>query len=302
MDTLKNWRMTFIFTSNVPKEEIADIVLKKACCSQLLLSNQSVQIAAMTFSGERVFVVGIVPNMQDWPKSVQLWMYHSGFMATLPDATRAPISVGGVGQPYNVAAAPSSIGGRMGSSGINSQLTNTDNQQGATTAPVMRPAMDYKSVPVSIQSDKVSYFSEVLYPTFTSERCTDCHSMGDRTTVEKQHEAGGVTGVNGTYTHQAGCGNTSCHNFVKDWRTPPFSMGINWKGKSAKEICTIVTGHLPTAGGLHSHFHDDPRVIWAVSDGWVPQRPRLPTAPPHDKQAWFVLVDEWIDGDFPCPE
>ena len=69
-----------------------------------------------------------------------------------------------------------------------------------------------------------------------------------------------------------------------------------------------MTGHLSSAQDLHKHFHDDPRVVWAVSDGWIPAnakgqgQPLLPTAPPHNQQAWFQLVDYWINGGFPCPE
>ncbi len=301
LDTLTERRVTFLFTSNVPKEEIADVVLKKACCSRLLVSNQSVQIQTMTFSGDRIFVVGLVPDLQSWPKTVEIRLYHSGVMAPPPDAGRAPLSVGGAGQPPDVGTAPSSVGGALPSSALDERLSATDPQRRGT-APIQRPFMDYRSVPVTIQSDKVSYFSKELYPTFSHERCTDCHSMGDSATVEQQHKAGGVYGVNGLRTHEAGCGGTSCHIRVQDWRTPPFALGVPGRGKSAKEICSIVTGHLPAAGALRHHFHDDPRVIWAVSDGWIPSGARLATAPPHDKNAWFVLVDEWIDAGFPCPE
>ena len=68
-----------------------------------------------------------------------------------------------------------------------------------------------------------------------------------------------------------------------------------------------MTSHLPSAGELHAHFHDDPRVVWAVSSGWIPANGQgkgqgfIPTAPPHNMQAWFQLVDKWIDGGFPCP-
>ena len=301
VDTLKEWSVTFLFTSNVPKEEIADIVQKKACCYQLLLSNQSLKVLSLTFFGDRVFLRASVPDMQHWPKTVQLKMFHSGGMATPSDVTRRPSSGGGMADPSAVSRTPSFRGGVAPSPGDKSAITPVQK------APILRPFMDYKSTPVSVQAAKVGYFETVLYPTFSHARCTDCHSMGDPATVEAQHEAGGVSGVNGTSAHKAGCGGSSCHTLVKDWRTPPFAKGIHWKGKSAKEICNIVIGHLPTAGGLQQHFHDDPRVIWAVSSGWVPagggkgQR-YLQTAPPHDKQAWFSMVDYWIMGGFPCPE
>ena len=126
--------------------------------------------------------------------------------------------------------------------------------------------------------------------------------------ARQRYTALGVPNVNAVNAHVATCGGTSCHTFVKDWFTPPFALGINWRGRAAKEICGIVTSHLPTAGGLHTHFHGDPRVLWAVSSGWIPANGQgkgqgfLPTAPPHNQQAWFQLVDAWIAGGFPCPE
>lgn len=291
MDTLKTWNVTFLFISNVPKEEIAEIVEKKLCCSQLLLSSQSAAVSALAFSGDRVFVRASVADMQAWPKSVQLKMFHGGTMATPSDVGRAPSSRGGL---------PPSAGGQ-------SQSTITPAQK-ASVAPIQRPFMDYGSAPVTVQAVKASYFAKFLYPTFSHQRCTDCHSMGDATTVRAQHEASGVPGVNATNAHQATCGGTSCHSLANDWRTPPFSKGIHWKGKSAKEICNIVVGHLPSAGGLRQHFHDDPRVVWAVSSGWIPPNGQgkgqgfIQTAPPHDKNAWFQLVDYWINGGFPCPQ
>ena len=155
---------------------------------------------------------------------------------------------------------------------------------------------------------KVSYFAKFLYPTFSHPRCTDCHSMGDAATVNARHAAGGMPDVHAANPNVAGCGNGSCHTKVNDWRTPPFAFGINWQGKGAKEVCNIVTGHLSSAQELHKHFHGDARVVWAVSDGWIPANGHgkgqgvLPTAPPHNQQAWFQLVDYWINGGFPCPE
>ena len=130
--------------------------------------------------------------------------------------------------------------------------------------------------------------------------------MGDSATTRAQHAALGVPNVEARNPNVAGCGSGSCHTFVKDWRTPPFSKGINWRA-GIEEICGIVTSQLTTAESLHIHFHDDPRVAWAVSSGWIPGNNNgkgqgfLPTAPPHNQQAWFQLVDTWIERGFPCP-
>ncbi|MGA7991332.1 MAG: hypothetical protein WCC53_07880, partial [Thermoanaerobaculia bacterium] len=291
VDTMRSSSLTFLFASNVPRQEIADIVEKKACCYALLLAGQSVAVNALTFSGDKVFVRSSVPDMRTWPKTVQLRMFHQGIVASPSGAAKSSASASG--------AAPTGPGLAQGA---------IASRQNAATAPVLRPFMDYRSTPVTLQPAKVSYFAKFLYPTFSHQRCTDCHSMGDAAAVRAQHDALGVPGVNAQNAHQATCGGTSCHTFVKDWRTPPFAIGINWRGKGAREVCKIVTSHLPSAEGLHAHFHDDPRVIWAVSSGWIPANGHgkgqgfLPTAPPHNQQAWFQLVDYWINGGFPCPE
>jgi len=285
IDTMSAAGVSFLFDSNVPKGEIAEVIEKRVCCSELLVAGRSAQVTALAYSGEQIFVRAVVPDMGSWPKTVQLHLYHQGIMASPPEANRL-----------------SSLGGGASPSGAGQTQAPVSSVKGSSTAPILRPFMDYKSTPATVQAKKVSYFASFLFSTFTSSRCSDCHSMGDSNAVRSQHEANGVSGIDASKPHVATCGGTSCHTLVNDWRTPPFSMGINWKGKSAKEICGIVTNHLPTAQGLHGHFHDDPRVVWAVSSGWVPRRNPLPTAPPHNLQAWLQTVDAWINGGFPCPD
>jgi hypothetical protein len=287
-DTTKAAGVTFLFDSNVPKGEISEIIEKKTCCSELRVAGQTVQVTSLAFSGERVFVRAVVPDMQAWPKSVQLHLYHSGITASPGEASRASAS-----------------GGGGGGSSASAALAQAPIAAANSSAPIIRPFMDYKSTPATLQAKKFSYFVSFLYPTFSHDRCTDCHSMGDALTLHNQHVAGGILNVSGFDPKTGNC--AFCHSQVQQWMTPAFSKNINWRGKDAKTICGIVTAHLPTAEKLHGHFHDDPRVIWAVNSGWIPRnaqgnvQPPLPTAPPHSANAWFQLVDYWINGGFPCP-
>ena len=95
VDTLKTWSVTFLFDSTAPKQEIAEIVEKKACCAALLVSGQSVPVSALSFAGNRVFVRATVPNMQSWPKTIQLRLFHEGITASPADAGRASATGGG---------------------------------------------------------------------------------------------------------------------------------------------------------------------------------------------------------------
>jgi len=288
-DTTSSAGVSFLFSSNVPKQEIAEFVERRICCADLLLDGGSAAVTALAFKGNDVFVRAIVPDMRTWPKTVQLRMLHQGSTAGLPDASRA--SASGAAPPPGGASSP---------------VLATSAQQSAA-APIVRPFMSYASSPATVRAATRSFFATFLYPTFSHARCTDCHSMGDPDTVRAQHAASGVPNVISVNAHVAGCGGTSCHSMVKDWRTPPFEKGINWKGKDAKTVCQIVTSHLPTAEALHAHFHDDPRVLWAVGSGWIPPNGQgkgqgwLPTAPPHSSPGWFQMVDVWINAGFPCP-
>jgi hypothetical protein len=288
VDTMKAAGLTFLFDSKLPKQEISDVVEKRICCAELLVAGQPSQVTSLAFSGDQVFVRAVVPDMQSWPKTVQLHLFHSGGAASPADAIRASSPIGGAAPSGQVQAPVASF-------------------RSSSSAPILRPFMDYKSTLATVSGKRVSYFATFLYPTFSHARCTDCHSMGDAVALHNQHVAGGMPNVNGFDPKVAGCSQPACHSQIQDWRTPPFSKNVNWRGKSAREICSVVTGHLPSAEGLHKHFHEDPRVLWAVSSGWIPRnangqpQPPLPTAPPHNAQAWYQLVDAWIAGGFPCP-
>jgi hypothetical protein len=89
----------------------------------------------------------------------------------------------------------------------------------------------------------------------------------------------------------------------KEWKAPGADMGINWTGKSAVEICKIVTTKLPTRQLLKHHFHDDIRIAWAVHSGKLPTgRLPLPVAPPGSYLEWKKFTTAWADSGFPCPK
>jgi hypothetical protein len=156
------------------------------------------------------------------------------------------------------------------------------------------------------RSDPVPNSFAPLYATFMSDRCTTCHSMGDHDTIRNQHVTNGVILPlpDNEVRPQNTVGCDECHKppHVTAWKTPAFSQGINWQQMtSAKQICSAVVSHLGSATALYNHFHDDPRVRWAISDGVTPFGDHLPTAPPGDLSAWFQMVDTWISSGFPCP-
>jgi hypothetical protein len=162
------------------------------------------------------------------------------------------------------------------------------------------------------------YFGRFIYPTFQSDRCTTCHSMGDHDAIVHQHELNNVIALRGYSANEVAPGKTAicagCHRapHVTDWRTPPLSQGINWKEmKTSSEVCNTVISHLRPPGmtlgqlkqNLHNHFHNDPRVKWAISDALSapPLVKQLERAKPGSWDKWLEIIDPWIDADRHCP-
>jgi len=175
----------------------------------------------------------------------------------------------------------------------------------------------YKAKPATLAAGNPmgSFFSVALYPTFQSDRCQTCHSMGDQVALDKQHSIfygvgpdGGFAGLPGSQVqpdNTAGC--DECHNKsigVTEWKTPAFDKGINWKTMTSwQEVCFVVLGHLPTPQQRHDHFHNDPRVHWAITSGKIPPGGMsLPTAPPASWTEWLSYVDAWDSLSQPCAD
>jgi hypothetical protein len=162
-----------------------------------------------------------------------------------------------------------------------------------------------------------SYFEKNIYPTFLSERCQTCHSMGDHDTIIQHHDSKGVHNLDGYSTDLVGPGpHEVCQNChfpprVSDWRTPPFAQGIDWKTMTSwQQICNTAVSHL-SAGALieagvqtnmRNHFHNDPRVKWAISDAMTfpPVIEQLTRAPPGNWDAWLKIIDPWIEMTDRC--
>ena len=185
----------------------------------------------------------------------------------------------------------------------------------------------WESAATKVYANAMSYYSTVLHPIFSHDRCTTCHTLGTRQAIVAMHqERIGVDSypdVPGAIPHNPDfCG--GCHNIPagsshtdldlnNEWFSPDAVQGINWKGWSAGRVCAKVTGPFTNKDGvvgppvdLHHHFHDDPRIIWAVISGWVPfNRPDLaiPIATlKNNREAWFAKVDPWVDAGAPCPK
>ncbi|MGD9850885.1 MAG: hypothetical protein AB7T38_06445 [Nitrospirales bacterium] len=185
----------------------------------------------------------------------------------------------------------------------------------------------WQSTESKVYANAVSYYASELHPIFSHERCTTCHSLGDRPAIVAMHEsrlgAGAYPDVEDARPHNPDfCG--GCHNIPpgsdhtdvnlnNEWFSPAAVQGINWQGWDAGLVCNKVTGPFTNKDGVtgapfdaqtfHHHFHDDPRILWAVSSGWVPfGRPDLAVPMKNNLQGWFNKVDPWVEAGTPCPQ
>ena len=174
----------------------------------------------------------------------------------------------------------------------------------------------WESSDTKIYANPVSYYAKVLHPIFSNPRCTTCHALGDHNAIVAMHQSR-IGAANYPYENEPEakpqnptfCAN--CHT-VPDWRSPNFAQGIHWEGKNAGQVCSTVTGpFIDGAGTQHPpfgstefqhHFHDDPRILWAVSDGATPFGTTLPTPFPGNTNSWFSKVDPWVAAGTPCPQ
>ena len=195
---------------------------------------------------------------------------------------------------------------------------------------ITKGSKKWESLPTKIYSTTVSYYTNVLHPIFSHDRCTTCHSLGNRQAIVAMHteRLGSYPDVEDARPHNPDfCG--SCHNIPpgsdhtnldlnNEWFSPDQIQGINWggggrRGWDASRVCKKVTGPFTNKDGVveppfdhdrfDHHFHDDPRILWAVSSGWVPySRPDLPVPMKDNLQGWFNKVDPWVDAGTPCPK
>jgi hypothetical protein len=252
--------------NNIP--EISDMVSKQQCCIQLLINGKMTKGMTMNFGKDGSLVTRVnIPfsKSKTWPKTVKLV--------------------------------------------------------------ITKGTKKWESSDTKIYANPVSYYAKVLHPIFSHDRCTTCHTLGDRQGIVAMHNerlgAGAYADVEDARPHNpdfcGGCHNIppgSSHtslNLNNEWFSPAAVQGIHWKGKNANQVCSIVTGPFTNKDGVtgapfdaqtfYHHFHDDPRILWAVSSGWVPfGRPDLPVLLKNDLQAWFNKVDPWVAAGTPCPQ
>ncbi|MCA9471575.1 MAG: hypothetical protein MRJ96_08310 [Nitrospirales bacterium] len=178
----------------------------------------------------------------------------------------------------------------------------------------------WESSDTKIYARSMSYFDSVLYPIFSHDRCTTCHALIDHDSIVEMHQYRlGVEQFPYQFEEEARPQNPTfcmdCHNSpeIKNrWVSPLATQGLNWKGWSAHLICEKVTGPFtnkdneietpPDPKRLYDHFHQDPRILWAVSDGTTPTGKKLTVPFPNKPLLWYSKIDPWVEADAPCPQ
>lgn len=146
----------------------------------------------------------------------------------------------------------------------------------------------------------------------TSPRCLNCHVPGDSPLQgddNHSHAMNVKRGPDGRGTPAMRC--TNCHQATNssqlhappgrpDWRLPPPSMPLVWRGLSIAGICRALkdpaTNGGMTTAKLIEHVSEDPFVNWA----WNPGPGR--TVPPLSHDEFVSRFKEWIDTGAACPE
>ncbi|TVQ41681.1 MAG: hypothetical protein EA370_01405 [Wenzhouxiangella sp.] len=149
-------------------------------------------------------------------------------------------------------------------------------------------------------------FSTQLAPSFQHPRCMTCHAVAATDFQRVNDDPPGVLPASHPVVN-ASTNCVSCHTSAllpptgtidPGWQSAPAAM--DFRGLDEAALCSMasqsVSGHSPL-----EHMTEDRLVLWAVGDGRVPfGNPDLPTAPPHDIEAWRALVTEWVDAGMPC--
>lgn len=166
-----------------------------------------------------------------------------------------------------------------------------------------------------------TYFEEMLYPTFQSDRCTDCHGFGTIAKLAEHHHYDEDDFVEYTDAqlepsaydpngHVITC--NSCHTLIPvdnhgdpfhetEWKAPYHDLDLDWKAKTAAETCDRVLANLPTPELRHDHFHEDARLFWAIEQPYAVGKYLPPPAEPGDYDEFLKRVDTWNDAGAPCP-
>ena len=149
-------------------------------------------------------------------------------------------------------------------------------------------------------------FSTQMAPTFQHPRCTTCHAVEATNFQRVNDDPPGVLPASHPVV-DASTNCTSCHSssllpptgtIDPGWQSAPAAM--DFRGLDEATLCSMASQPVSDHSPLE-HMTEDRLVLWAVGDGRVPfGNPDLPTAPPHDIEAWRALVNEWVDAGMPC--
>lgn len=176
------------------------------------------------------------------------------------------------------------------------------------------PAMNERrraSAQTTKDADSIRAFSAVA-SVLTSPRCLNCHVPNDgplQGDDNHPHTMNVKRGPDGRGTPAMRC--TNCHQDTNsqlphappgrpDWRLPPPSLPLVWKGLSIAGICRSVKNPATNGGmsmaQLIEHVRDDPFVNWA----WNPGPGRTLPAITHDE--FVARFTEWVQTGAACPK
>jgi len=162
----------------------------------------------------------------------------------------------------------------------------------------------------AVQAASADALFEPIAKVVTSPRCLNCHASGDFPTQGDQltRHSQMVTRGDGHGLPTLRC--TTCHQAANSadgrvpgakegWQMPPLSM--SWQGKSAAQICAIMTdpsknGGRKTPQETIDHMLVDDLVHWA----WAPGGGR--TVPPVPFNQFIDALKVWAKAGAPCPK
>ncbi len=177
----------------------------------------------------------------------------------------------------------------------------------------------WESDTTKIYAQPISYYETKLHPIFSHQRCTNCHSLGSHDKIVEMHQYRlGIENYPYKYDEEARPQNptfcVTCHNapnLQKKWASPFAAQGIDWEGWDPRSVCRKITGPFTNKDGkveppfdhdrFDEHFHQDPLLLWAVTDGRTPLGKKLEVPLPKGLNIWFSKVDPWVDAETPCP-
>jgi len=172
-------------------------------------------------------------------------------------------------------------------------------------SPRRNPERDQK------RAQSLSAFNQIVL-VLESPRCVNCHTNLDAPLQGDDgllHDMNVKRGIDGRGTPAMRC--TNCHQLsnsdidhgppgVSDWRLPPASERMAWKGVSVGNVCRGLKdpsqNRNRNLNDLLQHVTNDPIVLW----GWAPGSGRTP--PPLSHADFVLQFRLWIETSAACPD